>query len=193
MTTQFTVEEVTNRVEEQWDTTLNLLKQKIALASVSAQGITADHMRTSAQFVADELARLGGVETRVVQSTNPDGTPGAWEVVGSKIIDPDLPTVLLYAHHDVQPVPDPSAWDTEPFVGTVKGDRLYGRGAADDGGGIAIHAGALAALVTNSTSISRSSSRARRRWSESFIPFITAHATTLLPTSYRGRLGELVG
>lgn len=176
MTTQFTVEEVTNRVEEQWDTTLNLLKQKIALASVSAQGITADHMRTSAQFVADELARLGGVETRVVQSTNPDGTPGAWEVVGSKIIDPDLPTVLLYAHHDVQPVPDPSAWDTEPFVGTVKGDRLYGRGAADDGGGIAIHAGALAALGDElNVNIKVFFEGEEEMGSESFIPFITAH------------------
>lgn len=47
-----------------------------------------------------------------------------------------------------QPVPDPSVWNTDPFVGTEIDTRLYGRGAADDGGGIAIHSGALKALET---------------------------------------------
>ena len=81
-----------------------------------------------------------------MQSHNPDGTPGAWEVIGSKNVSEDAPTVLLYAHHDVQPVPDPNVWNTDPFVGTEIDTRLYGRGAADDGGGIAIHSGALKAL-----------------------------------------------
>ena len=105
-------------------------------------------MKRSAQFVAD-LLREVGVDTKVVQSHNPDGTPGAWEVIGSKNVSEDAPTVLLYAHHDVQPVPDPSVWNTDPFVGTEIDTRLYGRGAADDGGGIAIHSGALKALASD--------------------------------------------
>ena len=64
-------------------------------------------MKRSAQFVADPPREVG-VDTKVVQSHNPDGTPGAWEVIGSKNVSEDAPTVLLYAHHDVQPVPDPS-------------------------------------------------------------------------------------
>jgi acetylornithine deacetylase/succinyl-diaminopimelate desuccinylase-like protein len=69
------------------------------------------------------------------------GGPG---VIGQIWVSDDAPTVLLYAHHDVQPVADD--WSTDPWEPVVKGDRLYGRGAADDGAGVAAHVAALAAL-----------------------------------------------
>jgi acetylornithine deacetylase/succinyl-diaminopimelate desuccinylase-like protein len=175
MAAEFTLSQVEERVNAQWSDVVALLKKKIALKSVSALGITAEHMKNSAQFVADELTGLG-VSARVVQSTNPDGSAGAWEVVGSKMVSDSAPTVLLYAHHDVQPVPDASVWDTDPFEGTEKGDRLYGRGAADDGGGIAIHAGALGALGDDlGVNIKVFFEGEEEMGSESFIPFITAH------------------
>ncbi|MFT8593643.1 MAG: dipeptidase [Bifidobacterium sp.] len=173
--TDITVDEIKSRVDRHWDAIVELLSRKVALAAVSAKGITGDHMRKSAEFVAEELRGLG-VDTKVVQSTNPDGTPGAYEVVGSRIVDENAPTILLYAHHDVQPVPDASVWKTEPFTATVEADRLYGRGAADDGGGIAIHAGSLLALGEDlGVNVKVFFEGEEEMGSPSFIPFITAH------------------
>ena len=67
-------EEIRTRVESDFNRIVDVLNQKIALQSISAKGITADHMKRSAQFVAD-LLREVGVDTKVVQSHNPDGTP----------------------------------------------------------------------------------------------------------------------
>jgi acetylornithine deacetylase/succinyl-diaminopimelate desuccinylase-like protein len=57
-----------------------------------------------------------------------------------------MPTVCLYAHHDVQPEGDPTEWHTPPFVATELGGRLYGRGVSDDKGGFAVHLAALRAF-----------------------------------------------
>jgi acetylornithine deacetylase/succinyl-diaminopimelate desuccinylase-like protein len=95
--------ELRARVQSDWNRIVTLLSNKVACASVSAKGITGEHMKRSAQFVADEFTQLG-LDAHVVQSQNADGTAGAYEVVGSRMVDPKAPTVLLYAHHDVQPV-----------------------------------------------------------------------------------------
>ena len=164
------------RVEADWTRIVDLLKEKIALKAVSAQGITGEHMKRSAQFVAAEMRKVG-IDAHVEQSTNPDGTPGAWEVIGSHIVDPKAPTVLLYAHHDVQPAPNPADWDIDdPFTATQVGDRLYGRGTCDDGGGIAIHSGALNALGDDlHVNIKVFFEGEEEMGSRSFIPFIEAH------------------
>ncbi|MCX8672099.1 dipeptidase [Bifidobacterium sp. B4001] len=169
------LETIRTRVQDDRSRIVDLLKGKIALASVSAKGITGDHMRRSADYVAGQLRQVG-VDARVVQATNPDGTPGAFEVIGSRQVDDKAPTVLLYAHHDVQPVPDSSQWSTDPFTGVEKEGRLYGRGSADDGGGIAIHSGALHALDKDlRVNVKVFIEGEEEMGSRSFIPFLQAH------------------
>src|ERR1019366_3343117 len=93
--------------------------------------------RKTAQLLAAE-----GIGAEIVRAYG--GAPPA--VIGERKEPEGAPVVLLYAHHDVQPENDPADWDSPPFEPVVRGERLFGRGAADDKAGIAVHMGALRAL-----------------------------------------------
>ncbi|GAA3944738.1 dipeptidase [Microbacterium soli] len=105
-------------------------------------------LERSADAVA-ELARGTGVfdEVRVlrahVDDTDELGQPA---VLATRAARGGKPTILLYAHHDVQPPGDDELWETPPFEPTVRDGRLYGRGAADDKAGVMAHIAALRAV-----------------------------------------------
>lgn len=139
------VEILRERVEEQMPQLVQELTDLVAIESVGADSDKDDEMEESAQFVAGKLHELG-FDVSIRTSTDAQGNPGRPAVVGLKKTFPGRPTVLLYAHHDVQPVGDTTGWMTEPLVATERDGRLYGRGAADDGAGIITHLGALRAL-----------------------------------------------
>jgi acetylornithine deacetylase/succinyl-diaminopimelate desuccinylase-like protein len=116
------------------------LEYLVRIPSVSADPARAGDVRRSAEAVA-ALFRAEGFSD--VQILSAEG--GAPAVVARRPAPDGAPTVLLYAHHDVQPVGDPALWDSEPFEPVERGDRLYGRGCADDKAGIAAHLAALRA------------------------------------------------
>ncbi|MGZ4494111.1 MAG: M20/M25/M40 family metallo-hydrolase [Nocardioides sp.] len=114
------------------------LEDRVRSPSVSADPARRDDVRRSAEATA-ELFRGEGFEDVQILSVG-DGAPA---VVARKPAPAGAPVVLLYAHHDVQPVGDEADWDSAPFEPTVRGDRLYARGAADDKAGIAAHLAAI--------------------------------------------------
>src|SRR3954447_25861705 len=114
----------------------------VRIESVSADPERAGEVQRSAEAVRDLFA-AEGFECQI---TSADG--GRPAVIAHKRSRHDgAPTILLYAHHDVQPENDHADWDSPPFEPTERdsanGRRLYGRGAADDKAGIAAHLGAL--------------------------------------------------
>jgi acetylornithine deacetylase/succinyl-diaminopimelate desuccinylase-like protein len=122
------------------------LEALVRVPSVSAAAFDQAHVAASAAATEQLLRDAGLPDVQILSAPRPDGTPGAPAVVARRPAPEGAPTVLLYAHHDVQPPGDPAAWDTDPFEPTQVGERLYGRGAADDKAGIVAHLGALRAL-----------------------------------------------
>ena len=129
------------RVDALLPALLEDLKDLVRIESVSADPERLGEVEKSAEKTL-ELFLAEGFDARIVRAF--DGAPPA--VIGEKLGPEGAPTVLLYAHHDVQPENDHADWDSAPFEPTVRGDRLYGRGAADDKAGIAAHLGALRAF-----------------------------------------------
>ena len=108
------------------------------IPSVSLDAFDQAHVEASAEATA-ELLRAEGLEVEIVRE---GGRPA---VIGHLDGPQGAPTVMLYAHHDVQPPGDDQDWDSAPFEPTERDGRLYGRGAADDKAGIMAHLAALRA------------------------------------------------
>jgi acetylornithine deacetylase/succinyl-diaminopimelate desuccinylase-like protein len=126
------------RVESVLPSVRRDLEDLVRIESVSADPERAGEVQRSAEAVA-ELFRAESFDE--VDIVSVDG--GAPAVIARKRGPEGAPTVLLYAHHDVQPENDHADWDSAPFEPTERDGRLYGRGAADDKAGIAAHLGAL--------------------------------------------------
>ena len=115
------------------------LEDLVRIESVWADPARRDEVHRSAQAVADLLSQAGFGDVRIVSEG------GAPAVIARHPASAGAPTVLLYAHHDVQPEGDRSQWKSSPFEPTERDGRLYGRGSADDKAGIATHLAAFRA------------------------------------------------
>jgi acetylornithine deacetylase/succinyl-diaminopimelate desuccinylase-like protein len=115
------------------------LEDLVRIESVWADPIRRPEVQRSAEAVAKLLSDAGFGDVQIVSEG------GAPAVIARHPAPLGAPTVLLYAHHDVQPEGDPAQWHSPPFEPTERDGRLYGRGSADDKAGIATHLAAFRA------------------------------------------------
>ncbi len=115
------------------------LEDLVRIESVWADPARRGEVQRSADAVAKLLSDAGFNDVRIVSEG------GAPAVIARHPAPPGAPTVLLYAHHDVQPEGDHAQWNSPPFQPSEREGRLYGRGTADDKAGIATHLAAFRA------------------------------------------------
>ncbi len=130
-------------LERGFERTLAELVDLARIPGVSAAGFDPAEVERSAVWVAELLVESGlsGVQLLRVEDAHP-------YVVGQCCeAGPDAPTILVYAHHDVQPPGRLDRWKTPPFEPTEKNGRLYGRGVVDDKAGLMLHLAALRAWL----------------------------------------------
>ncbi|MFH1723246.1 MAG: M20/M25/M40 family metallo-hydrolase [Elusimicrobiota bacterium] len=128
--------------ESHHDQSVAELSKLVRIPSCSFPGMPAVELSRSADAVAALLSRAGLEHVRVLRL--PDAHP---YVYGDWLHAPGKPTILLYAHHDVQPPGRKELWESPPYAPTQRDGRLYGRGTADDKAGVCVHASAVEAYL----------------------------------------------
>ena len=133
-------------IEKNKDKFLNELFEFIKIPSVSADIKFKQQVLKAASFLEENLIKIGADNVQVFQ------TLGYPIVYADKIIDPDLPTILVYGHYDVQPADPYELWDSDPFNPIVKKTKIhpqgaiFARGACDDKGQMFMHLKAFEAM-----------------------------------------------
>lgn len=140
-------EQLRDRVQLGMPHTVDRLARLVRIPSVSWEAFDKAHVRASAERVRELFEDTGMFdEVGIHQYDIEAGTPGQPGVIARREASPGWPTVLLYAHHDVQPPGRDELWDTPAYEPTLVGERLYGRGASDDKAGVLLHVAALETL-----------------------------------------------
>lgn len=139
------MEKIKTYIESNKDRFLEELFGLIRIPSISSLSAHKPDMQKAAEYWRDHIKKAGADKAEVYPS---DGNP---VVYGEKIIDPALPTVLVYGHYDVMPVDPLELWDSPPFEPEIRDGKIWARGADDDKGQAFMHAKAFETLIkTNS-------------------------------------------
>ena len=137
-------EELRERIAADMPRAIVELERLVRIPSMGYPGYDPANVRASAEATKEILQEAGVENARLLE------LDGGHPAVFGEVPGPEgAPTVLLYAHHDVQPEGPLDEWDTPPFEPVVKDGRMYGRGAADDKSGIVVHAAAIRALLVD--------------------------------------------
>lgn len=145
------MEEINNYIQQHKDRFVQELVDLLKLPSISADSAFSQDVIETAKAVETALKEAGCDQTEICE------TKGYPVVYGEKMIDPKLPTILVYGHYDVQP-PDPmDLWESPPFEPVIKKTELhpdgaiFARGACDDKGQMYMHVKAVEFMIKNNT------------------------------------------
>jgi len=130
-------------INENKDRFLNELLDLLRIPSISANSEHKGDMIRCAEAVRQSLLDAGADLAEIHE------TAGHPIVYGEKMVDPSLPTVLVYGHYDVQPADPLELWHSGPFEPVIKDGKIYARGACDDKGQFYMHVKALEVMVKN--------------------------------------------
>jgi len=136
MDTQAIISHIESKKQQYIDELFELLK----IPSVSADPEHKDDVRKAAEFVKARMLEAGCDLAELVE------TKGHPIVYGEKMIDPALPTVVVYGHYDVQPADPIDLWETPPFDPEIRDGKIYARGSCDDKGQMYMHIKSLQAM-----------------------------------------------
>ncbi|MBW7468347.1 dipeptidase [Pontibacter aydingkolensis] len=132
-------------INENKDRFINELLDMLRIPSVSADAKFKQDVMRTAEFVKQRLIDAGADNVELVE------TAGNPVVYGEKIVDPSLPTVIVYGHYDVQPADPYELWTSPPFEPVIKDGKIYARGACDDKGQMYMHVKAFEAMMKTGT------------------------------------------
>ncbi len=135
--------EIKNLVDQNSERYLDELFTLLRIPSVSADPKYKEDVLRMADAIKDSLIKAGAENVEICP------TPGFPIVYGDKIIDPNLPTVLVYGHYDVQPADPINLWTNPPFEPVIKDGSVYARGSADDKGQVFMHVKAFELMIQN--------------------------------------------
>ncbi len=139
------MEHIEKYVEANKERFLEELFGLIRIPSISSIKDHKPDMYRAAEYWKETLLNAGADKAEVFETA---GNPVTY---GEKIVDPELPTVLVYAHMDVMPVDPVELWDSPPFEPEVRDGKIYARGADDDKGQSMMHAKAFELMVKTDT------------------------------------------
>jgi len=139
------MQEIKKYVELNKQRFLDELLELLRFPSVSADPKYKPDVLKTADYVAEKLNAAGADKVEVCK------TAGYPVIYGEKLIDPLLPTILVYGHYDVQPADPLELWDTPPFEPAIRDGKIYARGAADDKGQFYMHVKAFELMMKTGT------------------------------------------
>lgn len=132
---------ITKYIETNKQQFLDELFDLLRIPSVSADKKYSGDVEKTAQAIRERLLEAGCDHAELVT------TKGNPVVYGEKLVDKNLPTIIIYGHYDVQPADPLELWDSPPFEPEIRDEKIYARGACDDKGQMYMHVKALETMI----------------------------------------------